>query len=108
LSLKQAISPYSIAYLVISNAALLGLIWWVFQDYAYRLAYWRSMGFTPTTKYWPFFYVTSAVKGSVYIPGQLTLDWTQVLGVVLIIIDAGFLIGLYRRRARNDLHRTSV
>ena len=101
MSTKQSISAYSIAYIIVSNAVLLSLIWWVFQDYAYRVAYWRSMGFSPSTKYWPFFFITSAVRGSTVIPGQLTLDWTQVLAAILVIIDLSFLAGLLRRRSRS-------
>jgi hypothetical protein len=102
MSKNRTVSVYSIAYLVGSNAILILLILWVFQDYAYRAAYWRSMGFTPSTTYWPFFFVTSAVKGSTYIQGQLTLDWTQVLGVVLAAIDVAFLIGVLRSRSRAE------
>ena len=102
MSNNRTISVYSIAYLVVSNVILISLIWWVFQDYAYRTAYWRGLGFTPSTAYWPFFYVTSAVKGSTYIQGQLTLDWTQVLGAVLVLIDAAFLIRVLRRRSQAD------
>jgi len=101
LSTKQSISAYSIGYFIVSNAVLLTLIWWVFQDYAYRAAYWRSMGFSPSTKYWPFFLVTSAVRGSTVIPGQLTLDWTQVLAAILVIIDLNFLAVSVRRRSRS-------
>jgi hypothetical protein len=99
---NSRVSTSSLVYLVATNAILLVLIWWVFQDYAYRASYWRSMGFTPSTTYSPFFYVTSAVRGSTYIQGQVTLDWTQVLGAVLVVIDVVFLIGVLRRRSRAD------
>lgn len=94
---NRTVSLQSIAFILASNAIILLLIWWVFQDYAYRATYWRGMGFTPSTSYSPFFFVTSAVRGSTHIQGQLTLDWTQVLGVLLLVIDATFLFGLWRR-----------
>lgn len=85
---------------IIANIVILFLIYEIFQDYAYRLSYWRSMGFTPHTTYSLFFFVTTATKGSTYIPGQLTLDWTQVLAVILVIMDLSFLVGLLRHRSR--------
>jgi len=100
MSKNRIVSLYSIAYIVGSNAILLLLIWWVFRDYAYRAAYWRSIGFTPSTAYWPFSFVTSAANSSTFIQGQLTLDWTQVLGAVLAVIDVAFLIRVLRRRSR--------
>jgi type III secretory pathway component EscU len=93
------VSLSSMVFIVSSNAIILLLIWWVFRDYAYRAAYWRSMGFTPSTAYHPFSFVTSAIRGSTFIQGQLTIDWTQVLGAVLVIMDAAFLIGALRRRS---------
>ena len=102
MSKNRIVSLYSIAYIVGSNAILLLLIWWVFRDYAYRAAYWRSIGFTPSTAYWPFSFVTSAANGSTYIQGQLTLDWTQVLGALLVVIDVAFLIRVLRRRSRAE------
>lgn len=90
----------TILYMIAINIVLLALIAWVFGDRAYRDEYWRSMGFTPTTSYSPFFYITSAVNGSTYIQGQLTLDWTQVLGALLVIIDVVFVIGVIRGRRR--------
>jgi hypothetical protein len=97
---SRTLSHASVAYVVGSNVILLALIWWVFQDYAYRASYWRGMGFTPSTSYSPFFYVTTAVRGSTFIQGQLTLDWTQVLGALLVIIDVVFIIGALRVRSR--------
>ncbi len=100
MSNNRTVSLYSIAYIVGSNAILVLLIWWVFRDYAYRAAYWRSIGFTPSTAYWPFSFVTSAANGSTSIQGQLTLDWTQVLGALLVVIDVVFLIRVLKRRSR--------
>ncbi|MDA4122326.1 MAG: hypothetical protein OK456_03995 [Thaumarchaeota archaeon] len=95
---ERSFSVRSLATIVAVNAVLLILIAWVLGDYAYRDSYWRSMGFTPSTSYSPFFLVTSAVRGSTYIQGQLTLDWSQVLGAVLVVFDVLFVLGYLRRR----------
>jgi hypothetical protein len=84
--------------IAVPNLVLLALIWEVLQDDAGRIAYFQTLGFTPTTHYYPFFFVTTAVHGSTYIPGLLTLDWVQVLGVVLLLLDLSFVIGYVRRQ----------
>jgi hypothetical protein len=71
-------------------------------DQAYRLSYWRSMGFTPHTDYYPFFLITTATKGTTYIPGLLTIDWLQVLVVILAVVDSLMLIGYVRRRGLSE------
>ena len=88
----------SLARMVIPNLVILALLWGVLQDSAGRLDYFRTMGFTTSTSYYPFFYITSAVNGSTNIPGTLTLDWTQVLVAVLVILDAGFVWRQLRRK----------
>ncbi len=94
----RSLSVRSLAITVVVNVIFLILIAWVLGDYSYRDSYWRSMGFTPSTSYSPFFFVTSAVKGSTYIQGQLTLDWAQVLGAVLVVFDLLFVLGYLRKR----------
>lgn len=69
------------------------------QDQAWRLSYWRSMGFTSTTTYYPFFLITSATNGTAYIPGTLTLDWLQVILAVMAVVDIFAIIGYVRRRS---------
>ena len=88
-----------LARIIVPNAVILAMIWAVLQDDAGRLAYFRTLGFTPSTHYYPFFYVTSAVDGSTYIAGQLTLDWIQVLVVALLIIDLALLLPVLRGHA---------
>ncbi len=89
---------YDLARITVINAVVLVLIWAVYQDFQGRLAYFQKLGFTPSTTYYPFFYITSAVNGSTQIQGLLTLDWIQVLAVVLAVIDALFVVGLLRNR----------
>jgi len=87
-----------VAEIVISNAVILAMILAVLQDDSGRLAYFRSLGFTTSTAYYPFFYITSAVNGATRIPGLLTLDWVQILAAALILIDAGFVLRLRRKK----------
>lgn len=84
--------------IIIPNLVIVALLWEVLLDQAGRLAYFRTLGFTPSTAYYPFFYITSAVDGTTRIQGLLTLDWAQVLAVALILIDAAFVIGFLRKR----------
>ncbi|MDA4135000.1 MAG: hypothetical protein OK441_05475 [Thaumarchaeota archaeon] len=86
------------AKIIIPNLVIVALLWEVLLDQAGRLAYFRTLGFTPSTAYYPFFYITSAVDGTTRIQGLLTLDWAQVLAVALILIDAAFVIGFLRKR----------
>ncbi|MGD0637636.1 MAG: hypothetical protein ABSA72_06330 [Nitrososphaerales archaeon] len=88
----------SVAKIIIPNVVVLAMLWEVLQDQAGRLAYFRTLGFTPSTAYYPFFYITSAVDGTTRIQGLLTLDWAQVLAVVLVLFDAAFVIGFLRDR----------
>jgi hypothetical protein len=90
----------SVIQLVVSNVILVALILAVLQDYAYRLSYWRSLGFTPTTTYSFLTFITSATNGSTRIPGQLTLDWVQVFVILLVVIDASFFYSAIRDRLR--------
>jgi hypothetical protein len=86
-----------VARIVVTNVVILAIIWAILQDDAGRVAYFQSLGFTTSTAYYPFFYVTSASNQATHIPGLLTLDWTQVLAVVLAILDVGFLLPVLRR-----------
>ena len=86
-----------LARIIVPNVVILAMIWAVLQDRAGRLAYFRTLGFTPSTHYYPFFYITSAVDGTTHIAGQLTLDWVQVLVVALLILDLVSLLPLLTR-----------
>lgn len=88
----------SLINIVVFNGVALILAVLVYDDRLWRLSYWESLGFTPTTHYYPFFYVTSAVKGSTYIGGLLTIDWLQVIIVAAAVVDAFIGLGLIRQR----------
>jgi hypothetical protein len=73
---------------LVVNAFLIPLLVLITENYSLRAAYWVSEGFTSTTVRYPFFFITSAVKGSTHIPGLLSVDWQQVVLVVLLLTDA--------------------
>lgn len=88
----------SLINLIVFNGVALVLAALVYDDRVWRVGYWDSLGFTPTTRYYPFFYITSAVKGSTTISGLLTVDWLQVILVAMAVVDIGFVVGQLRNR----------
>ena len=74
----------------------------VYDDRVWRVAYWQSLGFTPTTSYFPLFYITSAVGERTSIRGVLTVDWLQVIVLVALVVDVATLVGILRRRNRQE------
>lgn len=83
---------------LVVNAFLIPLLALITENYDLRSAYWASEGFTSTTVRYPFFFITSAVRGTTHIPGLLSVDWQQVVLFVLIVADGVFALGLYRSR----------
>ncbi len=81
----------SLIEIVVVNLVLLSLLAWVTADYSGRATYWTSEGFTSTTRRYPLLMITSAVKGSTFIPGLMTIDWQQVIVLILIVTDAIYL-----------------
>ena len=77
-----------VAEVAVVNAFLISLLALITTNYGLRAAYWAPEGFTPTTIRYPFFFITSAIKGSTHIPGVLSLDWQQVVLFVLVVTDA--------------------
>jgi len=73
--------------LIVVNGVLLAFLVWVTGDCSYRAAYWKPEGFTPTLTRYPFFMITSATNGSSSIGGLLSVDWQQVLVVLLVAVD---------------------
>jgi hypothetical protein len=88
----------SLINIVVFNGIALILAVLLYDDRVWRLNYWESLGFTPTTHYYPFFYVTSAVKGGTYIGGLLTIDWLQVIIVSVAVVDAFIGLGLIKQK----------
>jgi len=83
---------------LIVNVILIALLVWITGDYTYRAAYWGTEGFTPTMVRYPLFYITSAVKGSTSIPGLLTVDWQQVVLLLLVVTNAVYALSMFRSR----------
>ena len=90
----------SLVEVVVLNVVLLSLLAWVTGDYADRAAYWGTepKPFTPTTIRYPLFMRTSAVNGSISIPGLLSVDWQQIIVLVLLLTDALYLLSMRGRR----------
>lgn len=93
----------SLIEVLVVNGILIALFLWITGDYAFRASYWASEGFTPTMVRYPLFFLTSAEKGSISIPGQLTVDWQQIVPLLLAVVDAIYLSSLFRSRRRETL-----
>ncbi len=72
---------------LVVNVVLIALLIWITGDYSYRAAYWGPEGFTPNMVRYPLFYITSAVRGTTHISGLFTVDWEQVVLLVLVVTD---------------------
>jgi hypothetical protein len=83
---------------LVANAVLIALLLWITGDYSYRASYWVTEGFTSTTVRYPLFLITSAVKGGTSIPGLLTVDWQQIVLLVLVVTDAVYAYALLQAR----------
>jgi hypothetical protein len=81
---------------LVVNAFLIPLLVLITENYGLRNAYWGLEGFAPTTARYPLFFVTSAVKGTTSIPGLLTVDWQQIVLLILVVTDAVYALSLYR------------
>lgn len=86
---------------LVVNAILIPLLALITQNYALRTAYWAKPGdgFTPTMTRYPFFFMTSAVKGSTHIPGLLSVDWQQIIVLLLLVVDGVFVLSALRGTA---------
>jgi hypothetical protein len=83
---------------LLANAVLIAILLWITGDYSYRDSYFATEGFTTTTVRYPLFLITSALKGSTTIPGLLTLDWQQVVLLLLLVTDAVYAYSVLRTR----------
>ncbi len=85
---------------LVVNAILIALLLWVTGDYGFRASYWASEKFSSATTRYPLFLITSAAKGSTAIPGLLTVDWQQVVLLVLVVADLIYVRGLFLNSQR--------
>jgi hypothetical protein len=85
---------------LVANLALIALFSWITGDYDFRASYWTTEAFTSATARYPLFLITSAMKGSTSIPGLLTLDWQQVVVLLLVVTDAVYAWSLLAARRR--------
>jgi len=97
----------SLVEVLVINAVLIALLVLIAENYGLRTAYWGPEGFTPTTVRYPFFFITSAVKGSTHIPGILSVDWQQVVLLVLVVTDAVYVWSAVRDSRRRAASSTT-
>ncbi len=83
---------------LVINVFLIALLALVTENYGLRAAYWRSEGFAPTMTRYPLFFVTSAVKGATTVSGLISVDWQQVLVLILVAVDGLFAVSALRGR----------
>lgn len=81
---------------LVFNVVLISLLVLISGNYGLRLAYWRHEGFTSNMVRYPFFFITSATNGSTTIPGILSVDWQQVVLLVIAIVDIVYLLSVLR------------
>jgi hypothetical protein len=93
---------------IVVNAILIPLLFLITKNYDLRTAYWLSEGFTPTTVRYPLLLITSAVKGSTRIPGLLSVDWQQVVALILVVTDATYAWSAYKGSRGRTVQETSL
>jgi hypothetical protein len=90
------------------NLLLIPAVYFALADLASRLQYFRAVGFSPEVAYSLFTYSLPISKASVSYPGIPTMDWSQVLLVVLVLIDGNFVIEMFLRRRKPAVVPNSV
>ena len=93
---------------IVVNAILIPLLYLITKNYDLRTAYWLSEGFTPTTVRYPLLMITSAVKGSTRIPGLLSVDWQQVIALLLVLTDATYAWSAFKSSRGRTVQETSL
>jgi hypothetical protein len=93
----------SVINIAVFNGVAIILAALVYNDRVARTAYWHELGFTPSTAYYPFSYITSAVSAATSIQGLLTVDWLQVILVIMVVVDGSMALGMLRRQRQDHL-----
>jgi hypothetical protein len=90
---------------IVVKVILIALLALITQNYALRMAYWGRPqdGFIPTMTRYPFFFITSAVRGSTHLPGLLSVDWQQVIILVLVVVDGLYVWSAYKDKGNQAL-----
>jgi len=88
------------AEVVVVNAFLIPLLALITENYGLRMAYFVREGFVPTMTRYPFFFITSVTGASPPIPGLLSVDWQQVVLIVLLVTDAVYVYSATRAGRR--------
>jgi hypothetical protein len=100
-------------YLVVIAVDLLLLvsIVYVLEDLQWRAAYAASAhghtaGYTPSFSYSFFTQVFTMSRGGASLSSPLTLDWIQLLGIALVLLNGWLLYSTYTKRRRGSIARS--
>ena len=85
------------------DALVLVALFYVNADWQWRIAYAASphghtSGYVPSFSYSLFTQIFTMSSSGVSLASPLTLDWIQVLGVALVIINGWYLYSTYAKR----------
>ena len=82
---------------IVINGILLWVLQWVEGEQAARASYAAQEGLTFTTYRSLFTYATVLSGRNLQLISPYTLDWVQILGVSLVLIDLYYVYGAIRR-----------
>ena len=87
----------------IFDALILVLLYFIFQDLAWRTSYAESEGFTLHTTFLPLIRFPT-ITGNVQTPlaSPAVLDWAQVLFILLVIVNVSYIFSAIKERRRNE------
>lgn len=85
----------AITKVLIADAVLLIALFLVLQDLGWRSAYATAKGLSPSFGYSPLIQVFTLGGGSVPLQSPLTLDWVQVIAVLLVAVNASYLFRIF-------------
>ncbi len=81
---------------VVANVFLIAIFVLITENYGLRIAYLQHEGFAPDMVRYPLFFITSATNGTTHIPGILSVDWQQVVLLVLIVVDGVYALSILK------------
>lgn len=81
----------TIVKVLVADAILLAAEYFVLQDLGWRSDYAYSQGLSPTYSYSIFTQYFAMLGRGLALQGPPTLDWTQVLVVLLVMINAVYI-----------------
>ncbi|MDA4124613.1 MAG: hypothetical protein OK438_04080 [Thaumarchaeota archaeon] len=85
--------------LLVVDAVLLLSAYLVLQDLAWRSGYASQNGFTPSYLYSVLTQSFSMTGKGLALQTPLTLDWVQIIAVLLVVVNVWYLYGIVTRRS---------